>query len=109
MIIHEIREGEPDFQISDFLQHIGHDIAQTILTAYVHGRCVELSTHCTQNAYSIISPSILSRDVDGIVMDTNILHISEVERTTDCLLEDLAVLLVTLNDQQINLLTRQGG
>lgn len=109
MVIREIREEDPNFQISDFLQHVEHDLAPTILNAYLHGRRDDLSSKCTPEAYSMLNASIRERDAEGIVMDTNILHISDVELTAARLLEDSPVLIVTFSTQQINCLRDRAG
>lgn len=109
MVIREIREEDPNFRVSEFLSTLETELIPKILGAYLEGDREKLSPNCTQDAYSMLNASIREREAEGIVMDTNILFISDVELTAGRLLEDSPVLIVTFSTQQINCLRDRAG
>lgn len=109
MVIREIREEDPSFRISEFLVEVETDLVPKVLGAYLAGEKATLEAACTEEAYAMLNASIRERDTEGVVMDTNILDIGEVELTAGRVLEDAPVLIVTFNTQQINCLRDRGG
>lgn len=109
MVVREIREEDPDFRISEFLHEVETELVPKILGAYLDGSRDILSKLCTKEAYSMLNASIREREAESIVMDTNILHISDIDLTAAQLLEDSPVLIVTFNTQQINCLRNRAG
>lgn len=109
MVVREIREDDKAFTVSDFLSEAEDAIIPKILGAYLAGKRDVLQECCTEDAYRMLNASILERDAEGIIMDTNILDISEVELTAGRLLEDAPVLIVTFSAQQINCLRDRSG
>lgn len=109
MVVREIREDDKSFTVSDFLSEAEDAIIPKILGAYLAGERDILQKLCTEDAYRMLNASILERDAEGIIMDTNILDISEVELTAGRLLEDAPVLIVTFSAQQINCLRDRTG
>lgn len=109
MVIREIREDDADFRISEFLREVEFELVPAILGAYLNGDRNFLKKHCTEEAYAMLNASILERDSEGIVMDTNILYTGDVELTAGRLLEDSPVLIVSFNTQQINCLKDKRG
>lgn len=109
MVIREIREEDSDFRISEFLQDVENGLVPKILGAYLKGNRDNLSALCTQEAYSMLNASIREREAEGIVMDTNILFIGDVELSAGRLLEDSPVLIITFTTQQINCLRDRAG
>lgn len=109
MVIREIREEDPDFRISEFLSEVESVLVPTILGAYLEGHREALESYCTEEAFAMLNASIRERDTEGIIMDTNILDIGDVELTAGRLLEDSPVLIVTFKTQQINCLRDSSG
>lgn len=109
MVVREIREDDKTFTVSDFLRDAEETIIPKILGAYLAGERAVLKEFCTEDAYRMLNASIRERDAEGIIMDTNILDISEVELTAGKLLEDSPVLIVTFSAQQINCLRDRSG
>lgn len=109
MVVREIREEEPYFRISEFLQQVEHKFIPNLLGAYLCSDRDLLKAGCTDDAYAMLNASIRERDAEGIVMDTNILDIGDVELTAGRLLEDSPVLIVSFNTQQINCLRDRAG
>eukprot|EP00177_Eucheuma_denticulatum_P002636 GFKZ01004726.1.p1 GENE.GFKZ01004726.1~~GFKZ01004726.1.p1 ORF type:complete len:390 (-),score=77.63 GFKZ01004726.1:1476-2645(-) len=109
MVVREIREEDPSFRISEFLREVETDLIPTILGAYLAGDRNVLEAKCTEEAYAMLNASIRERDTEGIVMDTNILDVGNVELTAGRVLEDSPVLIVSFNTQQINCLRDRGG
>lgn len=109
MVVREIREDDKAFTVSDFLRDAEETIIPKILGAYLAGERAVLKELCTEDAYRMLNASIRERDAEGIIMDTNILDISEVELTAGKLLEDSPVLIVTFSAQQINCLRDRSG
>lgn len=109
MVVREIREEDPSFRISEFLRHVETELVPNILGAYLSADRKTLEAGCTEEAYAMLNASIRERDTEGIVMDTNILDVSDVELTAGRVLEDSPVLIVTFNTQQINCLRDKGG
>ncbi|KAI0567067.1 Tim44-like protein [Gracilaria domingensis] len=109
MVVREIRDEDPSFRISEFLEQVEIQFVPNILGAYLQGDRESLRDNCTDEAYEMLSASIRERDAEGILMDTNILDVSDVELTAGKLLEDSPVLIVTFNTQQINCLRDRGG
>ena len=109
MVVREIREEDPQFRISEFLRQVEIDLVPKILGAYLSGDRPTLEKGCTEGAYAMLNASIRERDTEGVVMDTNILDVSDVELTAGRVLEDSPVLIVTFNTQQINCLRDRGG
>lgn len=109
MVVREIREEDPSFRISEFLREVEIELVPKILGAYLSGDRPTLEAGCTEGAYAMLNASIRERVTEGIVMDTNILDVSEVELTAGRVLEDSPVLIVTFNTQQINCLRDKGG
>lgn len=109
MVVREIREEDPNFRISEFLQQVETDLIPTILKAYLKGDRDTLSKMCTQDAYAMLNASIRERDTEGIVMDTNVLDIGDVELTAARLLEDSPVLIVTFYVHQVNCVRDTAG
>jgi predicted lipid-binding transport protein (Tim44 family) len=109
MVVREIREEDKVFTVSDFLRDAEELIIPKILGAYLAGERFVLQELCTEDAYRMLNASIREREAEGIIMDTNILDISEVELTAGRLLEDAPVLIVTFSAQQINCLRDRSG
>lgn len=109
MVVREIREEDPEFRVSEFLKEVETELVPRILSAYLNGDRDALRSVCTEEAFTMLNASIRERDTEGIVMDTNILDISEIDLTAGRLLEDSPVLIVTFNTQQINCLRDRGG
>jgi predicted lipid-binding transport protein (Tim44 family) len=109
MVVREIREEDSSFTVSEFLRHAEAELIPRILSAYLAGDRDKLSTLCTEDACRMLNASIREREAEGIVMDTNILDISDVELTAGRLLEDAPVLIVTFSAQQINCLRDNAG
>lgn len=109
MVVREIRDEEPSFRISEFLHQVEEEFVPRILGAYLRGDKEILKENCTGDAFEMLNASIHERDAEGIVMDTNILDIGDVELTAAKLLEDSPVLIVTFNAQQINCLRDRAG
>lgn len=109
MVVREIREEDPQFRNSEFLHHVETDLIPTILGAYLKGDRDTLSKMCTQDAYAMLNASIRERETEGIVMDTNVLDIGDVELTAARLLEDSPVLIVTFYVHQVNCVRDTAG
>lgn len=109
MVIREIREEDEAFTVSEFLRQVEKERIPTILGAYLSGDRELLRASCTEDAYRMLNASIRERDAEGIVMDTNILHIGDIELTAGRVLEDSPVLIVSFNTQQINCLRDRSG
>lgn len=109
MVVREIREEDPNFRISEFLEHVESDLIPSILGAYLRGDRSTLSSTCTQDAYAMLNASIRERETEGIVMDTNVLDIGDVELTAARLLEDSPVLIVTFYVHQVNCVRDTAG
>lgn len=109
MVVREIREEDPTFRISEFLREVELDLVPKILGAYLAGNREMLKGRCTDEAFSMLNASIRERETEGIVMDTNILDVSNIELTAGRILEDSPVLIVSFNTQQINCLRDKGG
>lgn len=109
MVVREIREEDPAFRISQFLALVEQQLIPTILRAYLSGDRDALQRECTQDAYAMLNASIRERDAEGIVMDTNILDVSDVELMAGRVLDDAPVLIVSFNTQQINCLRDRAG
>lgn len=109
MVVREIREEDPTFRISEFLREVELDLVPQILGAYLAGDRENLKGRCTDEAFSMLNASIRERETEGIVMDTNILDVSDIELTAGRVLEDSPVLIVSFNTQQINCLRDKGG
>lgn len=109
MVVREIREEDPSFKISDFLHAVETRLIPDILGAYLAGDRDSLKVKCTEGAYAMLNASIRERDTEGIVMDKNILDVSDVELTAGKVLEDSPVLIVSFNTQQINCLRDRAG
>lgn len=109
MVVREIREEDPTFVVSEFLQDVEREYIPKILGAYLSGDRTKLSDLCTEDALRMLSASIREREAEGILMDTNILDISDVELSAGRLLEDAPVLIVTFSAQQINCLRDKSG
>lgn len=109
MVVREIREDDKAFTVSDFLRDAEESIIPKILGAYLAGERDVLKELCTEDAYRMLNASIREREAEGIIMDTNILDISEVELTAGRLLEESPVLIVTFSAQQINCLRNKSG
>jgi hypothetical protein len=109
MVVREIREEDAGFTVSEFLRHAENSLIPSILNAYLAGDRSKLSTICTEDACRMLNASIREREAEGIVMDTNILDISDVELTAGRLLEDTPVLIITFSAQQINCLRDTTG
>lgn len=109
MVVREIREEDPTFRISDFLREVESELVPKILGSYLAGDREMLKGRCTDEAFSMLNASIRERETEGIVMDTNLLDVSDVELTAGRILEDSPVLIVSFNTQQINCLKDKGG
>eukprot|EP00178_Gracilaria_changii_P023447 TRINITY_DN70941_c0_g1_i1.p1 TRINITY_DN70941_c0_g1~~TRINITY_DN70941_c0_g1_i1.p1 ORF type:complete len:385 (+),score=68.20 TRINITY_DN70941_c0_g1_i1:367-1521(+) len=109
MVVREIRDEDPAFRISDFLERVETHFVPSILGAYLRGDRDSLKDNCTDEAFEMLNASIRERNAEGILMDTNILDVSDVELTAGKLLEDSPVLIVTFNTQQINCLRDRAG
>lgn len=109
MVVREIREDDKAFTVSNFLRDAEENFIPKILGAYLAGERAVLKESCTEDAYRMLNASVRERDAEGIIMDTNILDISEVELTAGKLLEDSPVLIVTFSAQQINCLRDRSG
>lgn len=109
MVVREIREEDKSFTVSEFLGEVEDVLIPDILGAYLAGGRDKLEEICTEDAYRMLSASIRERETEGIVMDTNVLDISDVELTAGRLLEDAPVLIVTFSAQQINCLRDKSG
>lgn len=109
VVIREIREEDAEFRISDFLREVEEVFVPGILGAYLRAERDVLKGLCTEEAFNMLNASIRERDAEGIVMDTNILDIGDVELTAGKVLEDSPVLIVTFNTQQINCLRDRAG
>ncbi|PXF46664.1 Mitochondrial import inner membrane translocase subunit TIM44-2 [Gracilariopsis chorda] len=109
MVVREIRDEEPSFRISEFLHQVETELVPRILGAYLRGDKQILKESCTGDAFEMLNASIRERATEGIVMDTNILDVGDVELTAAKLLEDSPVLIVTFNAQQINCLRNREG
>lgn len=109
MVVREIREEDNNFRISEFLSRVETEMVPGILGAYLEGNRDGLKKLCTEEAYAMLNASIRERETEGIVMDTNILDVSDVELTAGKLLEDSPVLIVSFSTQQINCLRDKGG
>lgn len=109
MVVREIREDDPSFTVSEFLRQAEKRTIPDILSAYLAGDREKLADICTEDACRMLNASIREREAEGIIMDTNILDISDVELTAGRLLEDAPVLIVTFSAQQINCLRDRSG
>lgn len=109
MVLREICEEDPEFKISEFLVLVETDFVPKILGAYLRGDQDQLRNSCTEEAFAMLNASIRERDAEGIMMDTNILDIADVELTAGKVLEDSPVLIVSFNTQQINCLRNLTG
>ncbi|CAN8065112.1 unnamed protein product [Agarophyton chilense] len=109
MVVREIRDEDPFFRISEFLEQVETLFVPKILGAYLRGDRSSLRESCTDEAFEMLNASIRERDAEGILMDTNILDVGDVELTAGKLLEDSPVLIVTFNTQQINCLRDRAG
>ncbi|GJD05802.1 Mitochondrial import inner membrane translocase subunit TIM44-2 [Galdieria sulphuraria] len=101
-VIREIRQVDPQFTLSEFVRQIERETAPRILNAYLRGDRETLKELCTEDAYRALSASIREREAAGLVMDTNILDISQVEVMTGKFLQGFPVMIVTFAAQQIN-------
>ena len=108
-VLGEIRRDDPAFNISDFVHHVHKDLIPTILKAYLEGNRKVLKKSCTEDAYRMLNASLRERQTGGIVMDTNILDIDDVELTAARFLEDSPVLIVSFTTQQINCVRNTEG
>ncbi|GJQ15122.1 hypothetical protein GpartN1_g6913.t1 [Galdieria partita] len=101
-VIREIRQVDPHFTLSEFVRQIERETAPRILNAYLRGDRETLKELCTEDAYRALSASIREREAAGLVMDPNILDISQVEVMTGKFLQGFPVMIVTFAAQQIN-------
>lgn len=109
MVVREIREEEGEFRVSEFLGMVEGVLVPGILGAYLEGDGERLKGMCTEEAYAMLKASIREREAEGVVMDRNILDVSDVELTAGKLLEDSPVLIVSFSTQQINCIRNRGG
>ena len=108
-VIREVRVEMPEFRISDFLVIVQEQLVPEILGAYLRGDREKLENACTEEAYAMLSASLKEREVEGIVMDTNILDVDDVELTAGKMMGEAPVLIVTFTAQQINCLKNRMG
>jgi hypothetical protein len=73
MVVREIREGHPSFTVSEFLREVETVTIPQVLSAYLAGNRSKLEPFCTEDALRMLNASILEREVQGIIMDTNVL------------------------------------
>lgn len=108
-VIREVREDLPEFRISEFLATVQEELVPEILGAYLHGDRKKLEEACTEEAFGMLRASIRERETEGIMMDTNILDVDDVELTAGKMMGESPVLIVTFTTQQINCLRNGGG
>ncbi|KAK4527454.1 hypothetical protein GAYE_SCF40G5376 [Galdieria yellowstonensis] len=101
-VIREIRQVDPQFTLSEFVRQIERETAPRILNAYLRGDRETLRELCTEDAFRALSASIREREAAGLVMDPNILDISQVEVMTGKFLQGFPVMIVSFAAQQIN-------
>eukprot|EP00871_Galdieria_phlegrea_P001437 jgi/Galph1/2294/GphlegSOOS_G981.1 len=108
-VIREIREVDPQFTLSEFVRQVEHEITPVILNAYLRGDRETLREYCTEDAFRALSASIREREAAGLLLDPNLLDISQVEVMTGRFLQGLPVMIVTFAAQQINCIRNLSG
>jgi predicted lipid-binding transport protein (Tim44 family) len=109
MVVREIREDDPSFTVSQFLHDAETAIIPEILGAYLAGDRSKLEGLCTEDAARMLRASMREREAEGLVIDSSILAINDVELSAGRLLEDAPVLIVTFSAQQINCIRSISG
>ncbi len=108
-VIREIQMDDKTFRVSEFVQHVEHELVPTIMSAYLKGDRDTLKELVTEEAYAMLNASILERETTGVTMDPNILAVNDVELFSAKLLEDAPVLIVSFSLQQINCIKNRAG
>lgn len=101
-VVGEIRELDPSFEVSAFLDMVERSMIPQVLDAYLAGDVGVLRGVCTDEAWRMLKASAVERAASGFVMDRSVLDVSDVELSSARFLGETPVLIITFTAQQVN-------
>lgn len=104
----EIRRHDPSFTFSDFLAEVQEEIRPT-LRAYLKGDFATLRKKCSREVVERCQAERRALESQGIFLDNEILHISDVEIKETKLLGNAPIIIINFQTQQIHCARNKDG
>ncbi|ESO87597.1 hypothetical protein LOTGIDRAFT_127623 [Lottia gigantea] len=108
-VLTEICKVDPKFDIHKFIKMCEVDIIPNILEAMIRGDLEILKDWCHEAPYNVLSQPITMARQAGLVYDSKILDLEDVDVITGKLMEQGPVLIINFHTMQIRLLRNSKG
>jgi import inner membrane translocase subunit TIM44 len=93
---------EPNFNIEAFMKHAREYIVPEVLDAYLNGDAETLRLWCSEATYNVLTAGIQAQIQQGLVSDSRIMDLRNVEFIAAKLLEnDIPVIVISFNTQEV--------
>ncbi|CAG8724309.1 17390_t:CDS:2, partial [Cetraspora pellucida] len=100
--ITQLKIVDPGFNIEEFMKELREFIIPEIMEAYLKGDMETLKIWCSEATYSLLNHGMQSQIQQGLVSDSRVLDIRNVELATAKVLENgIPVLVVSFNTQEV--------
>jgi len=97
----EISKIDPHFNKTQFIKECEFEIIPTVLEAYIRGDVDILQDWCHEGAFNVLSTQIKQYQSMGLINESRILDIREVDLALAKIMEQGPVLILTFQAQQI--------
>ncbi|KAI8866981.1 TIM44 subunit of mitochondria import inner membrane translocase [Ramicandelaber brevisporus] len=95
---------DPGFVLDDFMAELREFILPEIIEAYLHNDIVTLKEWCSEATFSVLSATHSSMVQQGLISDSRILDLRQVDLSAAKVLEnDVPVLVLSFNTQEVAL------
>ncbi|CAB4385052.1 import inner membrane translocase subunit tim44 [Rhizophagus irregularis] len=102
-VMTQMKMIDPRFNLEDFMREAREYIIPEIMEAYLKGDTTTLREWCSEATYNVLTHGIKAQIKQGLISDSRILDIRDVEFVTAKLLENLEipVLVISFNTQEV--------
>ncbi|XP_047140154.1 mitochondrial import inner membrane translocase subunit TIM44 [Hydra vulgaris] len=107
--IAEITKIDPSFNKDKFIKECEFEIIPTVLEAYLRGDIECLQDWCHEGVFSILSTQIKNNSAQGLVNESRILDIRDVDLVMAKIMEQGPVLILTFQAQQVSIMKDSKG
>ncbi|RKP09087.1 hypothetical protein THASP1DRAFT_14741 [Thamnocephalis sphaerospora] len=103
MAIAQLKETvDPNFNMEVFMRQAREFIIPEVIDAYLHGDTETLRLWCSEATYNVLTAGIQAQIQQGLISDSKILDLRNVEFVSAKVLDnDIPVLVVSFNTQEI--------
>jgi len=107
--LREIRRSDPEFVIEDWVANISERFLPTFFESYLRGDLKALAPYLSEGMYKSLAEEFRMRKAEGLVLDSNILEISNTEVIQAKITDGSPMLMVGTLMQHINCVRNRDG